>query len=109
MNEFIRKAVLFGIGSVYYSKEKIEEFVKELQEDEGLNPAEGKKMVDEVMEKADAFRKEQEKQIEQVVKNAIDRLGIATEKTVKKGKIKKMVKKAAKKAVKKEVKKQAKK
>lgn len=101
MNEFIRKAVLFGIGSVYYSKEKIEEFVKELQEDEGLNPAEGKKMVDEVMEKAEAFRKEQEKQIEQVVKKAIDRLGIATKKTTRKS----APKKAAKKAVKKKAKK----
>ena len=96
MNDFVRKAVLFGIGSVYYSKEKIEEFVKELQEDEGLNPAEGKKMVDEVLEKADAFRKEQEKQIEKVVKNAIDRLGLAT-----KNDLKKKTKKTAKKAVRK--------
>lgn len=100
MNDFVRKAVLFGIGSVYYSKEKIEEFVKELQEDEGLNPAEGKKMVDEVLEKADAFRKEQEKQIEKVVKNAIDRLGLATKNDLKK-KTKKTAKKADRKAVKK--------
>jgi len=78
MNKFLKNTILIGLGAAQYSKDKIEELVKSLVEEENLNPEEGKKMVQEMIEKAQSYRDTQTKEIKKMVSDAVKELGLAT-------------------------------
>lgn len=67
MNSILRKALLFGIGSVSLTKEKAEELVKELKKKGQLSEKEGRRLVKEVLQRS---LKEQ-KRIQGIVENAV--------------------------------------
>jgi polyhydroxyalkanoate synthesis regulator phasin len=81
MNDKVKKALLFGIGSIYYTKDKIEDFIKDLEK-ENITPEEGKKLVEEFMTKASKFKTEQESEVKKVVKQTLEELGVATKKDI---------------------------
>jgi polyhydroxyalkanoate synthesis regulator phasin len=83
MNKLLKNAILFGMGAVYYSKEKIEEVIKDLN-DENITPEESKKFVQEVMSKADEYRKVQEKEIRKTVAQIIKDFNLATKEDIEK-------------------------
>jgi len=90
MPKFLRNAILLGMGAVYYSKEKVEELVKELGDSEKINPEEGKKMVKEIIQKAEEYKKQQEKELTKMVSKIIKDLGVVTKNDIEA--IKKQVK-----------------
>jgi polyhydroxyalkanoate synthesis regulator phasin len=82
MNDILRKALLFGIGSVSLTKEKVEEAVKELKKKGQLSEKEGRKLVNEVLTRS---LKEQ-KRVRGIVENAVKEVikGSSVAKRVKK-------------------------
>ena len=78
MYNIVKKALLLGVGTAYYSKEKIEEFVKELTEKEKINPEEGKKLVDEVIARAKDITEKQQSDFQSLITKTIQSLGVAT-------------------------------
>ena len=77
MRNALRKALLFGLGSVEYSREKLELFVKGLEE-EGITREEGKKLVDDVMSNAKDYTGKQKKEMKKFIKEVFDELGVLT-------------------------------
>ncbi len=78
----LRKIGLFGIGIAAITKEKIEEFAKEMVEKGEMNREEGKKFVMEVLSEKDRQIKELGDKINQKVKEAVERSGAATTKDI---------------------------
>lgn len=101
MNNTLRKALLFGIGVFHISREKVETFVQDLQKDGNLTPEEGKKVVDEVMKKAEAEGKKLTNEIDRVVREVLEENDVQVTETktssTKKGK-RSSTKKSAKKS-----------
>lgn len=78
MNELIKKTLLFGIGSVYYTRERFEEFIEELKSEEKITPEEGKKLVEDLISKTQEFRDTQVNQLKKVMKDIVSEMGLAT-------------------------------
>ncbi len=77
MNKYLKNAILFGMGAIYYSKEKIEEVIKDIQ-DENITPEESKKFVQEVMENINDFKKQHEGEVKETVSRIVKELNLAT-------------------------------
>lgn len=71
MTDIIRKAILFGVGVYHISREKLENFVSELEKDGALTPAEGKKVVEDVMKQVDQSKDKVASEVERVVKRVL--------------------------------------
>ncbi len=82
ISEIFRKMVLFGIGTIAISQEKIEEFTQEMVKKGEMNREEGKKFVMEVLSEKDRQRKEIEEKINNKVKDVIANSGLAMKKDV---------------------------
>lgn len=77
ISQILRKAALFGIGTVALSKEKIEEFVQEMVKEGEINKEEGKKFVLEVLAEKNRQCKEFEEKINQKARDIVEGSGIA--------------------------------
>lgn len=80
MLKSIRKALLFGLGALDLSREKLTEGVNEFLEEEKINKKEGRKLVDEVLKKAEKQKKVQQKNLKKLVKDVMGELEVATKK-----------------------------
>lgn len=78
MEEVIKKAFLLGLGVVALTKEKAEEFVKDLKENKEVTPDEGKKLVKEMLKKSDKFMKNIHKDIRKQIRKVVSEMGVAT-------------------------------
>ena len=78
MLEFIKKAMFIGLGLAFMTKEKIEEFSKELVEKGKLSETEGKEFIDELQKKSEEARKKVEDQIKNSVKDTLKKMNIPT-------------------------------
>lgn len=78
MLDLMKKAIFTGLGLAFMTKEKIEEFSKELVEKGRLSETEGKEFIDELQKKSDEARKKLEEQIENAVNNTLKKMNIAT-------------------------------
>lgn len=76
MNQALRKALLFGIGVYHLTREKVEEFISELQAEGTLTPEEGKKVVEEVLKRAESEGSRLSQEVEKAVRKAIKDFGI---------------------------------
>ncbi|MBC8527217.1 MAG: phasin family protein [Candidatus Cloacimonetes bacterium] len=91
MLDLLKKTLLTGIGIAALTKEKIEEVAKKIAKDSKLSEKEGKKLVKDLLEKSDEARKNLEKQVTELVKNAMKKLSIPTREDLQK--LEKQVKK----------------
>ena len=78
MNELIKKTLLTGLGLAFLTKEKIEEMSKEFTEKGKLSEQEGKKLYDELLEKAEESKEDVKKQIETITKKSMKKMNLAS-------------------------------
>ena len=78
MNELIKKTLLTGLGLAFLTKEKIEEMTKEFIEKGKLSEQEGKKLYDELLEKAEESKEDVKKQIETITKETMKKMNLAS-------------------------------
>jgi polyhydroxyalkanoate synthesis regulator phasin len=74
MIDLIKKAVLTGIGVASLTREKVEDFSKELIVKGKLTEQEGEKFVKEMLSRAEESRESLKNQTENLVKNAVDKM-----------------------------------
>lgn len=77
MIELIKKAMFTGIGVAALTKDKVEELAGEFVEQGKLSEAEGKKLVDEIMDRSKESQEELNQKIETMVQAAVAKLDIA--------------------------------
>jgi polyhydroxyalkanoate synthesis regulator phasin len=77
MIELIKKAVYTGMGAVSLTKEKIDEFSRELISVGKLSEQEGEKLVNELRKKTDESRESLRQQTELMVEAALQRMQLA--------------------------------
>ena len=80
--DILRKIGLFGIGVIALTQETLEEFTHEMIKKGEMNREEGKKFVIEVLSEKDRQLKEIGDKIDQKVKSAIDRSGVAMKRDI---------------------------
>lgn len=77
MIDIIKKAVLTGVGVASLTKEKVEDLSKELVAKGKLSEKEGEKFVQDMMNRAEESRNAWQKQTDQLVKNALEKMQLA--------------------------------
>lgn len=80
MQEFIKKMMMFGVGLAAMTREKIEEFVKELVKKGEMSETEGKQFVNDLVEKSKKVTRDIETKTEEMVTATLKRLNIPTRK-----------------------------
>ena len=70
--------MFIGLGLAFMTKEKIEEFSKELVEKGKLSETEGKEFIDELQKKSEEARKKVEDQIKASVRDTLEKMNIPT-------------------------------
>ncbi len=81
--EYMKKIGLFGIGIYALTEEKINESIKEMVESGDINREEGKKFVEDLIEKRRVQQDELEKNISSNVKETLDKSDLATKDAIK--------------------------
>jgi len=77
MFELIKKAVYTGMGAASLTKEKIDEFSRELIKVGKLSEQEGEKLVNDLRKKADESKESLRQQTELMVEAALQRMQLA--------------------------------
>ena len=80
MKEYIRKAMLIGVGLVATTREKVEESIAELVKKGELSEKEGKELVNELFERSKKVKEEWDKRVERAIAEALSRLSIPNKK-----------------------------
>ncbi|MBU1487093.1 phasin family protein [bacterium] len=83
MLDLLKKTALVGLGALVMTEEKIEEIVKDLVKKGEVSQGEGKTLVSELMQKAEAGKKEIEEKIEAIVKKTLRKLDIPSRSELK--------------------------
>jgi poly(hydroxyalkanoate) granule-associated protein len=76
--ETARKVLLAGIGAVALAQEEIEEFVNKLIERGEIAERDGRKLMDELMEKRRKKTREAEEPLDERVEDLLDRMNVPT-------------------------------
>lgn len=82
MPDLLRKSILFGLGAIHLTKEKVEEFVNNLVKDNNLTEEEGKKLVQEVLDRTSEYKDKQYDSIRKTVEEVLKEMGVATKKDI---------------------------
>lgn len=77
MIDLIKKAVFTGMGVAFLTKEKIDEFSRELIDRGKLSEQEGEKLLSEMRQRADESKEALKRQTDKVVEAALDRMQLA--------------------------------
>ena len=77
MIDVLKKVLLTGVGVAALSKEKIEELARDLAEKGKMTEQEGKALVDQLLTSSDEARQELQKQVEEKVALALDKMDLA--------------------------------
>ncbi len=78
MSDLFKKAMYMGVGLAELTREKLEEFSREMIEKGELSEKEGRRLVDEMLRKSEEARKSLEKKVDATVEKALGRINIAT-------------------------------
>ncbi len=78
MSDLFKKAMYMGVGMAEMTREKLEEFSREMIEKGELSEKEGRRLVDEMLRKSEETRKSLEKKVDAIVEKALARINIAT-------------------------------
>ena len=81
--DYMKKVGLFGLGIYALTEEKINESIKEMVESGDLNREEGKKFVEELIEKRKVQQDELEEKISSKVKETFGKSDLATKDEIK--------------------------
>jgi polyhydroxyalkanoate synthesis regulator phasin len=81
--DLFRNAFLAGLGALSLSRERVKALVDELVAEGKVKEKEGGKLVDEMMKKAEATRKDVEKTVREQAQNAYAHLNLATQDQLK--------------------------
>jgi len=84
VKEWIKKALLLGIGLAAITEEKLREFVAELEKKGELSREEGKKLIRELLAEREKQREELKKRVAEEVERALAKTGVASKKDVEK-------------------------
>lgn len=76
--DFIKNMLYMAVGYASMNKERIEEFAKELTAKGKMTEEEGKKMIQELIDRSKEVKHDIEKKIENVSKEIYDALHLAT-------------------------------
>lgn len=82
MKDKLRKAILFGIGAMAATGEKIDDLIDELVAKGEVTSEEGKKIMDEWKEKVKANQRELGDRIKDEINKVISKLDLATKKDI---------------------------
>ena len=82
MFDLIKKTLLTGLGLAAMTKDRIEEFAKDLVEKGEMSEKEGKELIDELWKKSEQARKDLETKMEGMVQKAIEKLNMATKEDI---------------------------
>ncbi|MCZ7381531.1 MAG: phasin family protein [Candidatus Methanoperedens sp.] len=77
MSEMLKKMGLFGIGVIFLTKEKVEEFAQEIIKKGEMSKEEAEKFVKEVLSEKEKQAKELEDKIDERVKENLKKSGVA--------------------------------
>jgi len=78
MIDLVKKAMFTGIGVMSLTKEKVEDIANEFVAKGKLSEQEGKKLVNDLLERSEESKGELKKQVEAVVKSTLAKMDIAT-------------------------------
>lgn len=81
--EYMKKLGLFGIGIYALTEEKIDEYVRELIESGEINREEGKKFVNDLIEKKREQQEELEEKISSKVQETFGKSNLASKEEIK--------------------------
>ena len=76
--ETARKVLLAGVGAVALAQEEIEEFVNKLIDRGEIAERDGRKLIDELMDKRRKKTREAEEQLDERVEDLLDRMNVPT-------------------------------
>lgn len=75
MKALLEKSLLLGLGTLSFTKEKAEKFLKELEERGEVTTAEAKKLFNELMEKGEQEKSALKEMIQHQVNEVMNNLG----------------------------------
>ncbi len=78
MIDLFKKTMYMGLGLAEITREKVEEISKELIKKGEISEKEGRNFVDEMTRKSEEAKKSLEKRVDKLVKQALDRINVAT-------------------------------
>jgi len=78
MIDLVKKTMYMGLGLAELTREKVEEISKELVKKGEISEKEGRDLAEEISRKAEAAKKDLEKRVDKLVKQALDRINVAT-------------------------------
>lgn len=78
MKELLKNVVYTGIGAAFLTKEKIEELKDDFIKQGKIGQDEGKRFVDEMVQKTDSIKESLDLKINKIVEERIKQLNIAT-------------------------------
>jgi polyhydroxyalkanoate synthesis regulator phasin len=80
MMDYLKKAMLIGIGLAAATREKVEEYIQELVKKGEISEKEGKELLNDLLERSKKMKDEMEKKVENIVADTLSRLNIPTKK-----------------------------
>lgn len=80
MESLLKKFIYTGIGLVSITRERLQKNIDNLVSDQKLSKEEGRRIVDDVMDKTEAKRGELESQFKKVTEEVMDKFNFATSK-----------------------------
>jgi polyhydroxyalkanoate synthesis regulator phasin len=78
MKDLLKNVVYTGIGAAFLTKEKIEEFKDDLVNQGKIGQGEGKRFVEEMVQKTDSIKESLDLKINKIVEERIKKLNIVT-------------------------------
>lgn len=78
MIDIIKKTVLTGVGLAAMTREKVEEFARELAEKEKLSEEDGRDLLDDLVKRLEEAKKDLAEQVERLVKDMTKKMNLAT-------------------------------
>ncbi|MEA2085047.1 MAG: phasin family protein [Thermodesulfobacteriota bacterium] len=80
--DLIKKTMMIGAGLAAVSKDKIETLAKMLAEKGNVSEKEGKKLVDDLLKRAETAKNDLNEKVEKMVKDAVLKMDIATKEDI---------------------------
>ncbi|HAR63865.1 MAG: hypothetical protein DKM50_11435 [Candidatus Margulisiibacteriota bacterium] len=78
LNDFIKKTLLLGIGSISLTKKKVEDIVDDLVKQGEVEAKDRMKVVDTIMQEGEQINKDNMRRIKDIIKNDVRDLGLVT-------------------------------
>jgi len=76
--DLIKKTMMAGIGLALKTRDEVEDLVKDLVKKGNLNEQEGKKFLDELLDRYDEAKEKMEERVERMVKDFLKKADVVT-------------------------------